>query len=96
MPAKTGASHAVASFVTIIIGAFLSNYLSTHSSVLWGLTRRAGDAVTSLLGIRLPEVMIGIVVIATVLSFLWGIAYHYSRHGVSEGSNKTSDRPWHE
>ena len=96
MPAKTGASHAVASFVTIILGAFISNYLSAHSGVLWGLTRSVGGFVVGLTGLDLPEVVTGIVVIATSLSFLWGVAYHYSRHGVGEGSNKTSNRPWHE
>jgi hypothetical protein len=95
MPAKTGASHAVASFVTIILGAFISNYLSTHSSVLWGLTRSAGGTVTSLVGLDLPEVMTGIVVIATALSFVWGVAYHYSRSG-SGDDNRESKRPWHE
>jgi hypothetical protein len=95
MPAKTGASHAVASFVTILLGAFISNYLSAHSSVLWGMTRGAGGTVTSLLGLDLPEVMTGILVIATGLSFVWGVAYHFSRHGTSDDDNRTSKRPWH-
>ena len=95
MPAKTGASHAIASFTTIILGAFISNYLSTHSSVLWGLTHRAGDMVTSLVGLDLPEVMTGILVVASILSFLWGIAYHFSRHGTGD-SNRESSKPWHE
>lgn len=95
MPAKTGASHAIASFTTIILGAFISNYLSTHSEVLWGLTHTAGDTVTSLVGLDLPEVMTGILVIASLLSFLWGVAYHFSRSGAS-GGNRESNKPWHE
>lgn len=94
MPAKTGASHAVASFTTIILGAFISNYLSTHSSLLWGLTHSAGGVVVRLVGIDLPEVMTGVLVIATALSFLWGVAYHFSRHGGTTGG-KRSSRPWH-
>lgn len=95
MPAKTGASHAVASVVTIILGAFISNYLSTHSSVLWGLTHTTGESVTSLVGLELPEVMTGILVVASVLSFFWSIAYHFSRHGTGN-ENKSSTKPWHE
>lgn len=95
MPAKTGASHAIASFTTIILGAFISNYLSTHSSVLWGLTHSAGETVTSLFGLDIPEVMTGILVIASLLSFLWGLAYHFSRHGTGD-STRESNRPWHD
>jgi membrane protease YdiL (CAAX protease family) len=96
MPAKTGASHAIASFITIILGAFISNYLSTHSGVLWGLTHAAGGAVASLVGLDLPEVMTGVLVVATILSFLWGVAYHYQRHGVGGNGNRDSRKPWHE
>jgi VIT1/CCC1 family predicted Fe2+/Mn2+ transporter len=95
MPAKTGASHAVASFTTIILGAFISNYLSAHSSVLWGLTQSVGGTVTSVVGLDLPEVMTGVLVVATMLSFVWGVAYHFSRHGPGDG-DRVVNRPWHE
>ena len=95
MPAKTGASHAVASFTTILLGAFISNYLSTHSAVLWGVTNAAGETVTSLVGLDLPKVMTGVLVIATGLSFVWGVAYHFSRRRTSDG-NRKSTRPWHD
>lgn len=95
MPAKTGASHAVASFTTIILGALISNYLSTHSELLWGLTHTAGETVTTLVGLHLPETLTGILVIASILSFLWGIAYHFSRHG-TDTANRQSTRPWHD
>jgi hypothetical protein len=94
MPAKSGLSHALASFVTIIAGAVISGYLSVHASVLWDLTRTAGKMVTWVLGINLPTAVTGMLVIATVLSFVWGVAYHYSRHGSSDGTRRAT-RPWH-
>jgi len=95
MPAKTGASHAIASFFTIILGAFLSNYISAHSDFLWGLTRATGEVVTGVFGLSVSGKLIGIVAISTGLSFLWGVAYHFSRHGRGD-RNRESNRSWHE
>jgi len=94
MPAKSGVSHALASFVTIILGAFISNYLSAHLGVLWGITRSVGGIIAGVTGLNMPEVVTGIVVVSTVLSFLWGVAYHVSRHGLN-GENRKATRPGH-
>lgn len=94
MPAKSGASHALASFITIILGTLISNYLNAHSNLLWGITRSVGGVVIGVTGLSLPEVVTGIAVVSTVLSFLWGVAYHISRHGLNSGNWK-STRPGH-
>jgi hypothetical protein len=80
MPAKSGASHAVAAFLSIIIGSFLSNYLAAHESVLTGVTRAVGDRLVTTLGVPAPEVVAGMLVVSSVLAFLWGVAYHLARH----------------
>lgn len=95
MPAKTGASHAVASFTTIVLGALISNYLSTHSELIHGTTVRVGETLVSLAGLSLPETVTGFLLISTLLSFVWGVAYHVSRHGTDDGTRRAT-RPGHD
>jgi len=77
MPAKTGASHAIASFGSIVLGA----YISAHTSLVTGLSRSIGESVLSTVGLSLPESVTGMLLISTGLAFLWGVAYHFARHG---------------
>lgn len=82
MPTKTGASHGMSAFVTLIAGALLSKYL-------WGIVPPLGEAslttmkvIRSTTGIDVPvsEQFAGMVVVMVGLSFVWGIFYHYGRH----------------
>ena len=77
MPAKTGASHAIASFGSIVLGA----YISAHTSLVTGISRSIGESVLSTAGLSLPESVTGMLLISTGLAFLWGVAYHFARHG---------------
>lgn len=81
MPAKSGISHAAAAFLSIIIGVFISNYLAAHDAVLNTISARIGQITTNLIGTALPSELTGLLIISTLLSFLWGITYHYARHG---------------
>lgn len=85
MPAKSGASHALAAFLSIIIGAFISNFLSAHVRVLTAASERVGGAITGLTGAVVPEETAGLLVISTFLAFLWGVAYHYARQRTESG-----------
>ncbi|MFB6136031.1 MAG: hypothetical protein ABEJ04_04660 [Halobacteriaceae archaeon] len=80
MPVKSGASHAVASFLSIIVGSLLSTYLSAHSGTLRWVTAFVGEHLGSALGVPVSNTLAGIAVVATALSFVWGVAYHFSRH----------------
>jgi len=80
MPVKSGASHALAAFTTIILGAVISNFLNAHSSVLRDLSSTVGGFVTTVGGVDLSNTLVGLLVISTFLSFLWGVAYHIARH----------------
>ena len=82
MPAKTGASHAIASFGSIVLGA----YISAHTSLVTGISRSIGDSVLSTVGLSLPESVTGMLLISTALAFLWGIAYHFARHSSEAAS----------
>lgn len=84
MPVKSGGSHAVASFMSIVLGAILSAYLSAHSRLIHSLSESAGSFLQSVLGARfdaaLPPRIAGILAISTVISFVWGVLYHRARH----------------
>lgn len=81
MPATSGGSHAAASFLSIVIGVVISEFLSTHADVLADASRAVGTALVGAFGVSLPTEVAGMVVVATLLSFCWGVAYHYTRHG---------------
>jgi len=80
VPAKTGASHALAALVSMLAGSVLSKYVSEVVPPL----ASTGEAVSSLLvaatGVALPRPLTGSLVIVLALSFVWGTIYHYARH----------------
>lgn len=80
MPAKSGASHAGAAFLSIVLGALISNVLSAHAGLLGDVVEGVGSLVASVPVISLSEDVTGLLVVSTLLAFLWGVAYHYSEH----------------
>lgn len=91
MPAKTGASHAAAAFLSILLGTFISDLLDAHLGLIAGASTGIGGLLTSIPGISLSDEVAGFLVISTVLAFFWGVAYHYSRHGFGQPKNYVSD-----
>jgi len=85
MPAKSGASHATAAFVSIVIGAFISDFLAAHAEVLTAASERIGRAIAELTGAVVPEEVAGLLAISTFLAFLWGVAYHYPNQRSATG-----------
>ncbi|WP_136686787.1 ribonuclease P Rpr2/Rpp21/SNM1 subunit family protein [Halorhabdus amylolytica] len=88
MPAKTGASHAVAAFVSILLGGLISDLLGTYATAFTDLGRVIGRPVASTIGLAIPATTTGHLLIATVLAFGWGVAYHYARHGDDDGETE--------
>lgn len=82
MPAKTGGSHAIASFVTLIVGTMFSKYLWDIAPPIGQLSLTVISTVRELSGAAIPvnEQFAGQVVIMVGLSFAWGILYHLNRH----------------
>jgi len=80
MPAKSGASHALAAFLSIVLGSILSNFMSSHSGLLTTASQSVGGTITGTTGITLSENAVGLLTISTALAFLWGVAYHQARH----------------
>lgn len=80
MATTSGLSHAVAAFLSIIIGALLSNFLSAHSALLNRFSEGVGGVIVGITGISLSEDVTGLLLVSTVLAFFWGVAYHHARH----------------
>lgn len=82
MPASSGASHGLAAFVTLIIGAVLSKYVWQLLPPLGQLSLFTIRTIQSLTGAAIPvnEQIAGMAVVMVLLSFVWGVVYHFSRH----------------
>ncbi|WP_338740688.1 hypothetical protein [Haloplanus salilacus] len=81
MPAKTGTSHALSAFVSLIVGSMLSKYVWTYTPSLAEAGATIGRQLELLIGAPLPREMAGGLVVVVLLSFLWGVVYHVGRHG---------------
>jgi hypothetical protein len=82
MPAKTGSSHALSAFVTLIVGTVLSKYLWTYAPPLGDVSLAVVRFVHSTTGARVPidEQFAGSLAVMVGLSFVWGVVYHLGRH----------------
>ncbi|MDS0223151.1 hypothetical protein NDI54_17540 [Haloarcula sp. S1AR25-5A] len=82
MPTKTGGSHALATFVTLILGALLSKYIWELVPPLGDLSLRVMTFITAVTGASIPtsEQFAGTVVVMVGISFVWGVVYHLGRH----------------
>lgn len=80
MPAKSGLSHGFAAFMSIILGSIISNYLSAHETIFTNITQTTGELVISALGLNQSRTVAGMLLISSVLAFLWGMTYHVARH----------------
>jgi hypothetical protein len=83
MPAKTGGSHAIASFVTVLVGAVVSKYVWSIAPPLGEMSLAVVRTVQSVTNATIPvdEQFAGTLVVMVGLSFVWGVFYHFGRHG---------------
>jgi hypothetical protein len=81
MPAKTGGSHALAGFSTLVVGSLLSKYLWAVVPSLGEASLLAVDLLRRVTGASLPvtEQFAGSLVVMVGLSFLWGVLFHLGR-----------------
>jgi len=80
MPAKSGASHAFAALVSIVLGSVISSYVEVHAEPVSRVTTGIGGLIVNRAGVPLSKEMSGVIVVVAVLSFVWGVAYHLARH----------------
>jgi hypothetical protein len=83
MPAKTGGSHAISAFASLLIGSILSKYVWKFAPPLGEATTAVVTILRAATGANLPidEQFTGTIVVMLGLSFLWGVVYHVGRHG---------------
>lgn len=93
MATKSGASHAGAAFLSVVLGALFKNILDIHAGIITDLSASFGSIITTIPGVSLSENVTGFLAISTILAFLWGVAYHYTRHrkGQEEPKNYETD-----
>ena len=87
MALKSGSSHALSTLIMTISGAILIQYLkeARFFDGLFTVIRFISDYlqfwITILFSVFIPVEFIDFITIAVLLSFLWGVSYHYVRHG---------------
>ncbi|WP_436908550.1 hypothetical protein [Halosimplex marinum] len=93
MPAKTGGSHALAAFVSTVVGTVLSKYIWAYTPPLAAVGAAVGDALAAV-GVHLSHRQTGSLVVVVGLSFVWGAVFHLTRHGEDDDRGSTYDREW--
>lgn len=82
MPIRTGGSHAVASLTTLLVGALLSEYVSTVAPPVTEFSLLLLTGLEALGGVPIArkESLAGSLLVILVLSFVWGVGYHVARY----------------
>lgn len=79
MPVRSGFSHGLAAFFGIVFASIISESVRMHNESLHSATVAVGSFVVDLFGLDMPESIVGIIVLAFVLAFGWGMVYHWGR-----------------
>lgn len=89
MPRKTGASHAMAALIGVLLAGALIEYLRPLVPGVVGPLERAASKLALWLhataGITVEPRIFVPACVASVFGFLWGICYHYKRLGRDRG-----------
>lgn len=80
MPAKTGGSHAVAAFSSMLVGAIISKFVWVQLPSFATLSRELGRLLVLFTGVQYEPKMVGTMLLGAGLAFCWGVAYHVTRH----------------
>ncbi len=84
MPAKTGLSHAGAAFVSVLLGLTIEAYIE-RMALVESITDHAGRIVAVASDGSIDPGLGGPLIVATSLSFVWGVCYHAGRFDRSMG-----------
>lgn len=84
MPVKSGASHTGAALSSLLIGGVLNSYFTAHASTVAKAVQSIGVTLVEATGLPVSPDVSGLIVVVSVLSFIWGIAYHHGRHSRNE------------
>lgn len=80
MPAKTGASHTFGYLVSVLVGGFLVEHILAFVPSSRYVSRRTGELLSTYTAVPVSEEVAGMLLIAGVLTGVWGIAFHLYRY----------------
>lgn len=80
MPAKTGASHTFGYFISLLVGGLLVEHILTYVPSSRYISRRAGELLSTYTDVPVSEEVAGMLLIAGVLTGIWGIGFHLYRY----------------
>ena len=80
MPAKTGASHTFGYFISVIVGSLLVEHILTYIPPSRYVSRRVGELVSTYTTFPVSEEVAGMLLIAGLLTGLWGVGFHLYRY----------------
>ena len=64
----------------MIVGTVLSKYVWNHTPPLAETAATVGTLLTRVTGTAFSQDLVGTMAVVAVLSFVWGVIYHVSRH----------------
>lgn len=74
----------MAASFSILLGGFLSDVLGSYAEVFTGLAQTIGAPLVGSMDIPMAAATVGHLLIASILAFAWGVAFHYKRHGTGQ------------
>ncbi|NHN58610.1 MULTISPECIES: hypothetical protein [Halorussus] len=80
MPATSGGSHSFSAFASMLTAAVISKFVWQHTPSFVEVSRRVGSVLVAATGVAFSPRFAGTLLIATALSFVWGVCYHVARH----------------
>ncbi len=80
MPAKTGASHSFGYLISVLVGGLLVEHILTYVPSSRYISRRVGELLTAYTSVPVAEEVAGMLLIAGVLTGLWGVGFHLYRY----------------
>lgn len=80
MPAKTGASHTVGYFISVVVGSLLVEHILTYIPPSRIISRRVGVFLSAYTSVPISEEVAGMLLITGILTGIWGIGFHLYRY----------------
>lgn len=80
MPAKTGASHSFGYLISVLVGGLLVEHILTYVPSSRFVSRRVGELLTAYTSVPVSAEVAGMLLIAGVLTGVWGVGFHLYRY----------------
>lgn len=78
MPKRHGSSHGLATLVTIISAAILTDFLRRKYKVIMKYVDGFSEKIVKLTEIPLTKELMTAVIFASAMSIIWGIGFYFS------------------